>query len=129
MILQRPNVSTRKTGNAVEDYVGTYLQTQGLHILERNFQTKFGEIDLIARDNDSIVFVEVRYREKQHYGSGSETVTFYKQQRIIKTAFSYLKQKHLMEKVSCRFDVVAASGQVNQPIIEWIKDAFQASGY
>lgn len=122
-------LSKRETGNAMEDYVASYLQQQGLRILERNFQTKLGEIDLIARDCDNIVFVEVRYREKQNYGSSSETVTFYKQQRIIKTALSYLKQKQLLEKVSCRFDVIAVTGHINQPSLEWIKDAFQAPGY
>ena len=77
------------------------------------------------KDKKSIVFIEVRYRENFNYGTSTETITFNKQQKIIKTAYFYLYKENLYEKVCSRFDVIALSGTLNQLAVNWIKDAFQ----
>lgn len=120
-----PKVSTRKTGASIENIVCNYLKKQGLRLLKQNYQGRFGEIDLIMNENDCIVFIEVRYRKINKYGSGAETITTYKQQRIIKTAYQYLKQYQLFEKQPCRFDVVSVSENQQKPDINWIKNAFE----
>lgn len=115
----------RSTGFAAEKFACSYLVDQGLKLLMRNYRCKNGEIDLIMQEDDTIIFIEVRFRANTTYGSGSETVTKQKQYRIIKTALFYLKQKQLLEKNSCRFDVVSVTQHDLQPTLEWIKDAFQ----
>ena len=97
------------------------LQRAGLELLSRNFRTRSGEIDLIMKDKDTLVFVEVRYRKSIHYGDGADTVTRQKQQRLTKAAQAYLQQHHYQGP--CRFDVVALSSQ-HSP--DWIKNAFEA---
>lgn len=100
-----------------------HLQGQGLQLLERNFRSRGGEIDLIMRQANTLVFVEVRYRQSCHYGSPLETVTAAKQRRLSTAAALYLQQRNL--NLPCRFDVVGISG-AQQETIEWIQDAFQS---
>ena len=99
-----------------------HLQTQGLRLLDRNFRSRTGEIDLIMQQEQTLVFVEVRFRQTCDYGSPAETVTPHKQQRLISAAMHYLQQQGL--DLPCRFDIVAISG-ARQERIEWIQDAFQ----
>lgn len=88
-----------------------------------------GEIDLILTDKDQLVFVEVRYRKSSFYGSGAETVTWHKQQKLIRTALYYLQgTKKSLDEISCRFDVVEVSPHPEGKLdITWIKDAFHVS--
>jgi putative endonuclease len=109
-------------GVAGEDFACSYLQTQGLTLITRNYSCRLGEIDLIMRDKNHLVFVEVRYRGNDAYGGGVASVTLGKQRKLIRSAQFYLQTHKLTDKVACRFDVLAISGQ-NQ--VEWIKDAFQ----
>ena len=95
-----------------------YLIKQNMIILSNNYRTKFGEIDLIALDGEYIVFIEVKYRSSLKYGSPAESVGFYKQQRIIKTAQYYL-YKH-KGNIDVRFDVIEVLGEE----INHIKNAF-----
>jgi len=117
-------MSAVSTGALLENVAIDYLQTRNLHILQRNFRSKLGEIDLIAKDQSYLVFIEVRYRENDLYGSSAETVTRAKQQKIIHTAQLYLQTRAWARNLDCRFDVVAISGPIELPTIEWIKDAF-----
>ena len=109
------------TGTGVEDFACAYLERSGLRLLARNFRCRRGEIDLIMQDGEYLVFVEVRYRKHDAFGSAAETVSSAKQARIITTA-SYFLQRQRREP-PCRFDVVAVGGKAPHRI-EWIRGAF-----
>lgn len=113
-------------GTQVEDLAVAYLQNHNIMILQRNFSCKLGEIDIIAQQNDCIIFVEVRYRKYDAFGSAAESVTHSKQQKIIRTAEFYLQNNAWATKLNCRFDVITISNVIESTQIEWIKDAFNA---
>ena len=110
-------------GKEIESLVSSYLQDQGLKLVTTNYRCKMGEIDLIMMDGETLVFVEVRYRQNFDYGDGVATVNKNKQWRIKRTATNYLQQHNLYDKIKCRFDVVAVSGKSKNKLY-WIKDAF-----
>lgn len=110
----------RNTGDAAEDQAVSYLSAKGLRAISRNYRCKFGEIDLIAEEGDTLVFVEVRYRKNDYFGSALESVTVKKQRKIITTARYYLAEKKLGESRPIRFDVVGITENETQ----WIKNAF-----
>lgn len=109
-------------GHRAESAACEYLESQGLHLVERNYSCRVGEIDLIMRDNEALVFIEVRFRRQEGYGSSIETIHASKRYRIIRTALHYLQNKDLYDQVDCRFDVIGLDATDN---IIWIKDAFQ----
>ena len=119
---------SRDSGQLAEQIACDYLQQHGLVLLEQNYHCRRGEIDLIMRDDETLVFVEVRARRSDRFGSALESITVDKQSRIIATAQHYLKQNRLQQ--NCRFDVVTlrisptADSQQHQ-ISDWIRDAFQ----
>lgn len=98
----------------------------GMRLVARNFHSQRGEIDLIMLDGDSLVFVEVRLRNNDQFGSAAESVNQKKQFRIIHAANYFLQIQNQWGNHPCRFDVVAISGQPNGRV-DWIKDAFQPS--
>ncbi|HHX8307906.1 TPA: YraN family protein [Vibrio diabolicus] len=99
-----------------------YLQRQGLRFIEQNFLTKVGEIDLIFQQGETIVFVEVKYRKNDHFGSAAEMVTHAKMRKLIKTAQVWLsQQKRLKHNIDYRFDVIAIHD--NGRDINWIENA------
>lgn len=110
------------TGKLNENLACQYLQKQGLILVERNFSCRRGEIDIIMRDKDSIVFVEVRYRRHDRFGSAMESVNIHKQKRLTLTARHYLLQTRT--PLNARFDVIAISGIEPNTSIEWVKNAF-----
>lgn len=107
-------------GDQKEQNALTHLQNNGLRLIEKNYHCPFGEIDLIMSDHDEIVFIEVRSRKNIAYGSAIESIDYFKQQKLLKSATHYLQKKRLIDLCDCRFDVVGFSN--NQ--IDWIKDAF-----
>lgn len=111
-------------GTAAEETARHYLETQGLTLIARNFRCRGGELDLIMRDGDYLVFVEVRSRRHSRYGTPAESITPAKQQRLLRTAAIYLQRQPL--DAPCRFDVVAMVITGSEPRIEWIRDAFQS---
>ncbi len=117
--------ASRDIGQLVEQQAEQFLRKRGLKTLERNFRTKAGEIDLIMQDGPSLVFVEVRYRRQQGFGGGADTVTWQKQQRLIRSAQVYLQARGQHDR-PCRFDVVAAHGERENIQLHWIKSAFDA---
>jgi len=119
-------INTQLIGQDAETLACDYLLKNGLNLITRNYRCKTGEIDLIMRDKDALVFVEVRFRRNQNFGSSSETVNYFKQQKLLRTAQFYLLQHRLTDKVPCRFDVIAITQATAQPAIEWIKSAFTA---
>jgi putative endonuclease len=100
-----------------------YLEAQGLTLVTRNFRCRTGELDLIMREGEYLVFVEVRSRRYIRYGTPAESVTRPKQQKLLRAAAFYLQGRHL--DLPCRFDVVAILRPGGEPHIEWIRDAFQ----
>jgi putative endonuclease len=121
-------VTTREQGEATEKLAAQYLKEQGLKLLDKNFHSRFGELDLVMLDNENLVFVEVRYRRSNNFGSGAETITASKQSKLMKTASVYLQQHAKMNKYPARFDVVSISGSVETGKLEfnWIENAFGA---
>lgn len=112
----------RSVGKNGEDFAVRYLKSHGYKILERNYKTKYGEIDIIALDGPYIVFVEVKKREHMTYGEPEFSITKSKQLHITKSALAYIKMKNLKNKPT-RFDVLTISGERT----ELIKNAFQSS--
>jgi len=117
----RPTTSQR--GNDAEQRACQYLQEQGLTLFDRNYRCRVGEIDLIMEDGDSLVFVEVRFRASNRFGSGAETVDLRKQRRIIHAAAHYLQTHSRQARRPMRFDVVFMESPQR---IHWIKDAFRS---
>lgn len=110
-------------GKAGEDRAAKFLAQQGYRVLERNFRTPHGEIDLIALHEGTIVFVEVKTRTSDAFGAPELAVTPRKQRRMVKTALGYIKYKKL-HQVPCRFDVVAISDATEREV-ELIQNAFE----
>jgi putative endonuclease len=115
-----------KLGQAGEEAAVAFLQHQGYHILERNFRNPLGEIDIIAKEGDTICFIEVKTRRNEAFGSPFESITPTKQRKLIHVALSYLKAKG-REESKARFDAVAVFREEDGPErIEIIKNAFEA---
>jgi len=110
----------RNSGKEAEQLAADMLRAQGLREVCRNYHCRGGEIDLIMRDGEQLVFVEVRYRSRSDYGTAAESVQQTKQQRLTLAALHYLQKSRYSGP--CRFDVVAIDGK-RQPC--WLKDAFQ----
>lgn len=106
-------------GNLAEDQALEFLEAQGLILVFRNFLCKAGEIDLILRDQTTVIFVEVRYRADTSRGTGADTVTRSKMTKIINSARYFLMQNPAYVKLDCRFDVISISAS-----LDWIQNAF-----
>jgi putative endonuclease len=109
------------TGDAAEAIAANFLARHGVKVMAQNFRCRFGEIDLIARDGDTLVFVEVRMRQSSQFGGAGASITVAKQRRIALAAEHYLSQlKHVP---ACRFDAILLN-KLDIDNVEWIKDAF-----
>lgn len=111
-------------GHSAEQRACDYLVGRGLTLVERNYRTPHGEIDLIMRDAKTLVFVEVRFRRSAEYGTAAETVDRGKQSKLRASAAHYLQRHRGAAKQPCRFDVVALSGAPGQEQLEWLPNAF-----
>ncbi len=111
-----------KQGLVAEAYAKDYLVQQGLQWIESNFRCPCGEIDLIMRDGDYLVFTEVRARKSARYGNALESIHGGKQKKLVKTASLYLLMKYKKSTPPSRFDVVTFDGI--PPRVQWIKNAF-----
>ncbi len=109
-------------GERGEAQAAAFLRQQGLVITARNYRCRFGEIDLIARDGETVVFVEVRSRANDAFGGAAASITAAKQAKLLKTARHYLTT--LSSTPPCRFDAVLVTG--DPPRIEWLRNAFEA---
>lgn len=116
----------RALGNSIEERAAAFLNRAGLRLLRRNFHCRLGEIDLIAEDRQqTLIFIEVRYREGDAYGGAAASVGPGKQRRLRLTAAHFLQRHPRLATRPCRFDVVAVSpGQAGQLHFDWIIDAF-----
>ena len=115
---------TQALGRKGEEIASRYLKKKKFEIIERGFRLFRGEIDIIARDRDTLVFVEVKTRADETFGRPEDSVTPAKQRQIRKIAMGYLLKNHLGD-VSCRFDVVSILVQGDEDFrLEHFKDAF-----
>jgi putative endonuclease len=104
-------LNTRQVGSDEEELAADYLRGKGYFIIQKNYRVRQGEIDIIARDGQTIVFVEVKYRKNAGAGHPLEAVTFSKQKQICKTALFYLNQNKINPEVTpVRFDVIGILG-------------------
>lgn len=108
-------------GRIAESGAERFLARNGLEVIARNFRRRFGEIDLVAREQDMLVFVEVRKRSHQGFADGAESIDRRKRQRLLRTAEAYLQQTRWRGPV--RFDVIVLDAHDR---IEWLQDAIQA---
>ena len=113
--------NNRRTGTGYERKAGAYLESLGYKIVTYNYRCRLGEIDLIARDGEYLVFVEVKYRKNGSYGNPLAAVNLKKQQTLGKVAEYYLLTHKCTVNTPCRFDVVG----ILDGKVQWIRDAFQ----
>ncbi|MDR3567282.1 MAG: YraN family protein [Syntrophobacteraceae bacterium] len=122
--MSMPTKSRYNKGKEGERIAAEYLCQCGLKILERNFRCPSGEIDLVAKEGKTIVFVEVRSRQTGEFCTPEESLSVHKFRRIAKAALWYVKQRGQTDS-SMRFDVVALRWNGEEPEINWIVNAFE----
>lgn len=116
------------SGAVGEEYTAMYLQKKGYRILERNFHSRYGEIDIIAQNEKYLVFVEVKTREQGSLVSPFEAITAAKQKKIIRTALLFLQKNQV--PLQPRFDAAAVTTKNGVPVsIQYITDAFSCGGF
>ena len=120
---KKPPINVQ-AGAAIENAASDWLIQQGLIGVEKNFRCRGGEIDLIMRDGEQLVFVEVRLRNRDDFGSAAESVTPRKQQRIIHAAHYFLVTHARWQQCICRFDVLAARQTHGVIAWDWVQNAF-----
>lgn len=114
-------MNTRKIGKGWEITAASYLAASGFEIIELNYSCRYGEVDIIAKDGNYLVFCEVKYRKSRSAGLPMEAVSYEKQKKIIGTAYFYIINHNLPENTEVRFDVVSIlAGEITL-----IKNAFQ----
>ena len=117
-----------EAGRRGENAALEHLESQGLTLLCRNFRRPFGEIDLIMREGNSIVFIEVRVRHHPAFGDGLTSITRSKRRRLWRTAAAYLQARPDLAAQPSRFDVVSVTADGNHSDCTWVVDAFCEDG-
>ena len=114
-------MNNRRQGNDFESLAAKYLIQNGMTVLKQNFYCKMGEIDLVAKDGEYLVFVEVKYRKNKKAGSAAEAVNFNTMRKISRCADVYMMQHHVSGNTSVRFDVIA----IEEGHLTHFKNAFE----
>jgi putative endonuclease len=109
--MDKPKSAARRLGDWGEEIAARYLHRQGLIVVERNIRTRFGELDLIARDGDTLVFIEVKVRRREAFGSPALAVNWRKRQRMSKLALTYVGDR----ACGIRFDIIAITAPPDRP--------------
>jgi putative endonuclease len=122
----RGSPSRRGDGARIEALARDMLQRHGLAPIAANANYRGGELDLVMRDGDALVFVEVRYRKSAAFGGGAASVDARKRRKLVLAAELFLAAHRDLARLPCRFDVVAAHGDVDAPDFDWLRDAFRA---
>lgn len=123
---QIEQTSRREQGAKIEALALGYLQEQGAKLIQQNFRCRLGEIDLIVADQNTLVFVEVRFRKNVAFGTALESINWQKRRKIIATAAFFLKRFPHFRQAPCRFDSLTARLSARELCFEWIQNAFQA---
>jgi len=110
-----------RQGIEAEQHARAHLEQHGLRLLEGNYRSPYGEIDLVMEEGKTLVFVEVRFRRSEDFGAPAETIDARKQARLRATAEHYLQRHRGDSKRPCRFDIVAISGREG---LRWLQNAF-----
>ncbi|MFA0923867.1 YraN family protein [Xanthomonas fragariae] len=118
------SAARRQRGAAVEAAARALLEQAGLRLVVGNANYRGGELDLVMRDGQSLVFVEVRYRRDDRFGGGAASVDRRKRRKLVLAAQLFLASHPELAALPCRFDVVDGSGEPS--ILNWIRDAFRA---
>lgn len=113
-------MNRRRVGADKECLAAAFLESRGVSILERNYRSRSGEIDLVGRDGEYLVFIEVKYRASVRMGHPEEAVGYAKQKQICRVADYYRLVRQLPVQTAIRYDVVAIEGEE----IRWVKNAF-----
>ena len=121
MTMQRQMV-----GKLGEDLAVEELERRGYAVLARRYRTRHGEIDVVARDGQTVVFVEVKTKETDEFGTAAAAVTLHKQRRVVSMAVDYLA-RHRLTRSPCRFDVVAIDGSGRDAKLTYYRGAFTAT--
>ena len=121
--MSQARIALGKTG---EDLACVELEKRGYAIVARRYRQRSGEIDIVARDGPTLVFVEVKARESHEFGDAAEAVTPFKRRRITQLALDYMTRHHLAD-CPCRFDVVSIHFDEERPTIEVFQNAFDAA--
>lgn len=121
-----PRPDRRARGRWAEDLAARHLAAHGLVCRDRNFRSRYGEIDLVMEDGEVLVFVEVRSRGGTGFLDPAESVDRSKRARIARTADAWLRNRRAVPVPACRFDVVAVTGGPDAPGIRWMRNAFDA---
>lgn len=108
---------SKEIGNIYERRAEEYLISKGVEILDRNYHSRYGEIDLIAKERDTIIFIEVKYRKKEFFGTPIEMIDSKKMKRIYLTALEYIEKNSLVDE-NMRFDAIT----ILDRDINWIKN-------
>jgi putative endonuclease len=116
----------RAAGEAFEQRAAGELERAGLKPLARNYTTRHGELDLVMREGETIVFVEVRYRVRAGHGDATASITRGKQDKLIRTAQLWLAAHPQHAHRPCRFDVVSYDGPADGARMHWLRGAFEA---
>ena len=120
----------KKLGNRGEKIAANFLRKRGYRIIEKNYRSRLGEIDIVARENDSVVFVEGKTRRSTDFGLPEEALSYDKRRRLSKVAMGYLAHRRI-EDINCRFDVVSILMDDKKVMkvkrIELIKNAFPSA--
>lgn len=122
--LNNKKTSALDKGLMIERWVEEQLK-RNCKIIDRNFRSPFGEIDLIIEQNQIVIFVEVRFRKNCYYGDGAESVSKTKQNRIIRSAHYFLQKNPLFKAYPCRFDVISVTTKHLNKKMTWIPAAFE----
>lgn len=119
------HITTFTKGQTSEAFAIEYLIRNKLKFVTKNFHSRQGEIDIVMLDGQTYIFVEVKYRKNNNFGGAISAVSYNKIQKIRKCATFYLHQHDLNEyNTQCRFDIIALEGDINNPQITWLKNAF-----
>ena len=122
----RDQPAHQRRGRDAEQMACAHLLKNGLTLEQRNYRSPYGEIDLIMREREALVFVEVRFRSSSRFGSPAETVDARKRAKLRATAEYYLQHVRRASNKPCRFDIVAISGnRPGDPTLHWLRNAFQ----
>jgi putative endonuclease len=113
-------------GKTGEDLACRELERRGYAIIARRYRERRGELDIIARDGATLVFVEVKAREDLRFGAGSEAITARKQRRMAQLAVEYMARHHITD-CPCRFDVVSIHFEAGEPVVEVFQNAFDVT--
>lgn len=117
--------TTRAKGDQYETLAQKYLEKEGLKLIDSNYFCRFGEIDLIMLDDNTLVFIEVRFRKQSTFGTAIASITATKRKKIIRTAEFFLAENKKYQQGNCRFDVIGIDeNQAGEQHIDWIKNAF-----